>query len=250
MDGGLISKHADSPEDEVRLAHEVAVLRHLEGNPHVPRLNTSDERRIEMDFIDGESFVEWLDFDSDTWTASPRPVEEVLPRLTSYVDAEMSLLADNVLYRDMNLNHLIFTPDRAVLVDLEAAVIKKASDSSWRKDSPRGTWETMAPEEFPLDAVLSERVASYRVAVLAHLALTGRLPFDRHPSKRVVYQRRQSRPPAVYYDLPRPVRKVIGASLQPHPTRRHKNPGSFLAALKQSIEYEQPKQESQKGRDR
>ena len=58
------------------------------------------------------------------WRVVAPPLPQALDRLRRYATLEQALLRAGVLYRDLNLQHLIFTLQSARIVDLEAAEIQ------------------------------------------------------------------------------------------------------------------------------
>lgn len=161
-------------------------------------------------------------------------------RLAEYVEVEMKLLEHGVMYRDLNLEHVFFTSRGARIIDLEASLIGGDLDV-WLLDSlasRRGTWETMALEEFRRPAKLTYRTATYRTAVVAHLVLTGELPFVRKPLRHDTHAWRKQHVPDISPELPKSVRKVFMAALSREPANRHKDPRAFLDALNHSFSYE------------
>ncbi len=218
---------------------ESRVLELLEQSPYVPNIISRQEvdsnTTLEMEYVAGKNGKEWLNL-RDDWSADAQSWEAVAGSLESYIDAESDLLDRGIMYRDLNLEHLIFCDSGARLVDLEAAVIKNPGEPSWLQDDMRGTWETMAPEEFPVQAELTTRTATYRVAVIAHLALSGRLPFERLLLRSDTYAWRKKYPATISRNLPIPTRRVFTSALARKAIHRHVDPQSFLAALAQSYE--------------
>lgn len=225
-----------------RVTHEFTKLNSLQDSPHVPRVlshnDDGDYFEIVMERIEGENAKEWLHLDRE-WNGTPLGWPSAKKRLSHYVVAEMDLLNRGAHYRDLNLEHLIFQDDKAVLIDHEATILSTDEQpNQWPLDSFRGTWETMAPEEFSGRGILTMRTATYRVAVIAHLALTGKLPFQRLPLRREMNEWRQQHPPIISQQLPKTTSKVLTAALARKPTHRHKNPESFMNALGATLDSE------------
>ena len=227
---GAVQKIANSRSDIDRLQREKNNLRRLAQTGLVPQLLRQRPDRLEREYIAGESMEKWLHLD---YMAGWRVVAPLLPqsldRLRRYATLEQTLLRAGVLYRDLNLQHLIFTLQGARIVDLEAAEIQRA-DGLWRVTSRRGTYETMAPEEFTIGSRLTARTASYWFAIVAHLVLAGCLPFRSVPQRWRAYRNRRC-PAAIAPQLPAPVRRVLAASLQCQPARRHSDPARLMQAL-------------------
>lgn len=231
----IIRKRAEGADDALRLRAERDYLSRLATTGHVPRIVATAAQWIDMERVRGQSLKEWLALTPD-WQATIPPLGEALERLEQYVKAEQALLRAGVLYADLNLEHVIFQKDRAIVIDLEASSIRRPGELVWRIMSRRGTSETMAPEEFVRSPVtrLTERTATYRAAVVAHLVLAGYVPFSRERYWRSAYAWRRTHAAQVSWRLPRRVRRVLMAALQRHPARRYKDPVSFMAALKRA----------------
>lgn len=228
----IVRKQIEHVDDLPRLRAERDRLRRLASTGHVPRIIAATPRRIDMEYVQGQSLKKWLSLTGD-WQAITPSLDEALERLAQYVAAEQALLEKGVLYMDLNPEHVIFQRDKAMLIDLEASSIRRHDEPVWRIMSRRGTSEMMAPEEFVRSPAtrLTERTATYRVAVVAHLVLAGYVPFPREHYWRRAYAWRRTHVVPVSPELPGPVRRVLKAALQRHPARRHKNPTSFLHAL-------------------
>jgi serine/threonine protein kinase len=223
-----IVKRAISPRGLVRLRDEQRIYEKLQSCVHIPKVIATTNHSITVERIEAESLQ---DIVGTIYRSNPHAWKEAKPLLNKCIEAETSLLQSGVLYRDLNLQHLLFTDKQAVLIDLEASVVREKDDLFHQNDI-RGTWETMAPEEFMIRAKLSDATATYRVAVVAHLLLTGRLPFCRYSDSRArMHAWRKSHPPIVSQQLPKPVRKVFMAALSRQPEHQYKNPERFLKAL-------------------
>lgn len=226
---GSVYKTAITSHGRKRLRREVANLRRLEQTGLVPRIIAQDASGVELEYIAGQSMADWLQLQPD-WRAASSAAE-VPAHLQAYVVLEMGLLQAGMMYRDLNLQHVVFTSQGARMLDLEAAEYSPQGEK-WRVTSRRGTYETMAPEEFMLGRVLTPRTATYRVAVVMHLALAGQLPFQfSSGSRRKAYQWRRSHPPEISSKLPYAVQRALQAALQPHPARRHKDPARLFDAV-------------------
>ena len=145
---GTVQKIANSRGDIDRLQRKKNNLRRLAQTGLVPQLLRQRPDRLELEYIAGESMEQWLHLDYMAgWRAVAPPLPQALDRLRRYATLEQALLRAGVLYRDLNLQHLIFTLQGVRIVNLEAAEIQQ-TDGLWRVISRRGTYETMAPEEF------------------------------------------------------------------------------------------------------
>ena len=239
IDENTICKESLTQKGNARLARESFALKALDESPYTPKLISHSDNgetvSIKMSMVYGQSAKEWLNFE-DEYDITPISWHKAKKRLLQYAITEMDLLGRNAIYRDMNLAHLIFSEDKASLVDHEATIIN-SGESEWRQDDFTGTWETMAPEEFPEHTVLSSRTATYRFAIFAHLVLAGKLPFarDRH-SRSKAYQWRRTHSPRIDVAFSRPVRKVFMSALSIKKDTRHIDPMSFFLAVEQAYE--------------
>ena len=120
---GTVQKIANSRGDIDRLQREKNNLRRLAQTGLVPQLFRQRPDRLELEYIAGES-MERLHLDYTAgWRAVAPPLPQALDRLRRYATLEQALLRAGVLYRDLNLQPLIFTLQGARIVDLEDAEI-------------------------------------------------------------------------------------------------------------------------------
>jgi len=232
-----IHKHSTGLSGYISLARELKVLEYLKDSPHIPKIvKSKDANRkasIYMEKIQGISLKELLGM-QDGYDTKPLKWSEAKKWLGQYIDAEMDLLHRGALYRDMNLDHVIFSEGKAYLVDLESTIIKNNQDR-WLPSDMRGTWETMAPEEFGGYSELDSRTVTYRAAVIAHVMLTGKLPFERFPySRSTTHHKRLKHPAKIDALLDTKTRRVFMSALARKPTHRYKDPAKFLENLNSS----------------
>ncbi len=229
-----IYKYSTGLSGYISLAYELKVFEHLKDSNHIPKIIKSKDANkkvsIYMEKIKGTSLKELLGMQTE-YDTKPLAWGEAKKWLTRYIDAEMDLLNRGVIYRDMNLDHIIFSDSKAYLIDLESTIIKNDQDK-WHLNDMRGTWETMAPEEFRGYGELSTRTATYRSAVIAHLILTGKLPFESSPhSRSTSHHRRLKHPAKIDPSLSAKTRRVFMSALARKPTHRYKDPARFLENL-------------------
>lgn len=234
-----VTKRSTTKLGYARVSREHASLQALQESAHVPRLLSSSTHNsslsLTLELIHGENAEQWLQLDPE-WHGTPVDWPTAQKRLGQYVPAKMDLLNRGAQYRDLNLEHLIFQNDKAVLVDHEATIINETgSDDKWIQNDTRDTWETMALEEFNGHGVLTKRTATYRSAIIAHLALSGELPFERLSSRSDTHKWRKQHPPKVSSQFTKATRHVFAAALARKPTHRHKDPASFLSALEVTL---------------
>jgi serine/threonine protein kinase len=234
----IIRKYSKTKNGYKRLSRELLVLKELTASLHTPNfIDHKDDglsMSIDMSIINGQSAKEWLKIDAE-YDIKPIVWLVAKKRLKQYIMAEMDLLSRHAMYRDLNLEHLLFSQDMAYLVDHEATIIN-TGETTWNQSDFTGTWETMAPEEFPEHAVLSLRTATYRVAVFCHLALAGKLPFIRYRHSRAQsYASRKKHGPTISVALSRPVQQVFRSALSIKKDHRFKDPLSFFEALERAF---------------
>jgi serine/threonine protein kinase len=231
-------KRSTTDAGQKRMNGELISLELLHTSSHVPQILSKTRSpwiNLTLEFIAGQNAKQWLSLD-DEWNAVPIEWSSAKTKLKAYVTAEMDLLSRGALYRDLNLEHMIFHGDKVVLVDHEATLTNQdGASQEWYLDNRRGTWDTMAPEEFSGRGKLTRRTATYRTAVVAHLVLTGRLPFERRSLRSDTYKWRRQNPPKVSTRLSKSTRRVFSAALSRKPTHRHKDPATFFEALRVSI---------------
>lgn len=228
-----VRKFSSTPLGYARLQNELSIYQSLEGLRSIPKIitvkKTADTIEMTMELIEGQSLKQILDI-KDEYISTPIPWNEAKKLIGNYVAVEMELLAKNALYRDLNLDHLIFGDQKAVLLDLESTIVSHSD--TWLLHDMRGTWETMAPEEFPGYGMLTSQTATYRVAIVAHQILTGQLPFKRFPhSRSSTHTWRKRHVVEVSPLLNDAARRVFKAALARQPERRHKDPARFLEKL-------------------
>lgn len=212
------------------------LLGNFPNTPHIKRENASD-RTLVTEYIVGETFGDAFSVNAE-WQGEAKEWVDARPYLEQYIAAEQGLLRRGFLYRNLSLDHLIFTGEKAVLVDHEETLVRELGEKAWSLDSLRGTWETMAPEEFRGRGKLTHETATYRTATIAHLALSGELPFPRFSSRGESHHWRKGHAPKISHELPRNPRRVLRVGLDVRPERRHANPAQFLKALKSAYEEE------------
>jgi serine/threonine protein kinase len=236
-----VVKYSTSKVGDRRLASELRVYEALEGSPHIPRLinatrpHGTEHASLEIERIYGQTIGENLAI-GPNWKGEAHSWGKSGNALRQYAEAETDFLDRNVLYLDLAMDH-VFIPSylqRAIFIDLECSLIDR-EEGSWRFSSSRETYETMSPEEFLGLGNLTERVATYRTAVMAHLALSGRLPFLRLLPKTGAELARVL-PLQISSDLPEDTAQLFHAALERTPGKRPKSPAVFIEALARTYE--------------
>lgn len=234
LDKECARKDSTTDAGYLRLSKEIRIYEHLKTSPHVAKVLSSKDDGIvaslQIETIKGVSLRQAIDTQA-TGSVAALPWPEANKLLRFYVAAEMDLLQRGALYRDLNFEHLLFNENGVFFIDLEATLLKN-TENEWLLSDTRGTWETMAPEEFSGYGVLTARTATYRVAVIAHLLLAGTLPFEIDGGSRAkTHQWRKNHVPKVSRGFDKKVRKVFMSALSRQTARRHKTPARFLQNL-------------------
>lgn len=237
---GTVRKRSLTQSGRRRLVWESCVLDYLAESPHTPKLIETDHDdesySVTTEYIDGKNLKEVLGVDEE-WQCQSHDWGEVKPILGAIAVAQMDLIQSGCMHRDISLEHVVFRNDNeAVLVDHETTVVCAKEDSFWYFNDQHGTWETMAPEEFRGRGYLNEQAATYRLAVLSHLALTGSLPFPRFPLRHDVHMWRKRHVPRISRELFKPTRQVLRSALDVQPAKRQKNPTALIKALDASYQ--------------
>jgi serine/threonine protein kinase len=241
-----VTKYSNSKSGDIRLAREIQVYMSLEGSIHIPKLieatfaHGTEPASFTIERINGATMGEELGV-GPNWQGQPNAWQNVKPILTQLVAAETDFLEKNVLYRDIAPRHIfhVLMPndlERVVLIDLEGSLIDR-TDGAWRTDEPMNVaYETMAPEEFSRQIELTEATATYHSAVLAHVALAGRLPYPRWLPK--ISARIGRHLPEEYFSkaLPEGAEVVIQKALSRDPEQRQASPDVFLADLAHTLD--------------
>ena len=214
----VVLKYSTTPKGSIRLRSELKVLKALQASPYTPNLIKSTDKdnklTITMDKIFGENIQQV--FSIHEYVLVPVPWSIAHTYIKQYSEAEMDFLSQGYLYRDLNLEHIICNSGKMVLLDLESTILSLDREK-WKLNDTRGTWETMAPEEFLGYGELTARTATYRTAVIAYLLLMGKLPFKRFSDSRSsTYSWRKKYKPMIDTSLSKPVQRVFKSALAIH----------------------------------
>ncbi len=241
VNSSTFRKTAEDAYDLERLQRELDVLAALEGSPFAPGLTgnyvaAQPNGYIDIEFISGQDMAEWISFDSETWTSQALEFGAARERLAQFIAAEMDFIARGVIYRDLNPDHIIFSGEKAVFVDLEASSLRLPG-GQWAPANERCTWETMTPEECRGEP-LSVQSTTYSVAVITYLVLSGQLPFrrsdsDSNPTQ--AYRTRSQNPLIIAGNFTPEQRNVFAAALSEDLTKRPETPQAFFGRLTEAF---------------
>ena len=229
----IVLKYSTTNKGNIRLRRELKVLKALQSSPHTPNLikftDKNNKLTITMDKTLGENIQQL--FSIREYVSKPVPWSIARTYIKQYTDAEIDILNQGYLYRDLNLEHVICNSGKIILLDHESTILSLDREK-WKLNDTRGTWETMAPEEFLGYGELTTRTATYRTAVIAYLLLTGKLPYKRFSNSRSsTYSWRKKYGPIIDASLSKPVQRVFKTALAIKPIHRYKDPRAFFLQL-------------------
>ena len=175
-----VTKHAEAAV----LRPEVSVLSAVDG-AGAPKLyayteSENGEAVLTMERIKGESLSSRINLDRK-WRSTPLSEDDSKSISLGLIDALQKISNAGYLYRDMNLDHVIIEDGDAEgisvkLLDLESSLLKDEQGRAVMHDQ-RGTWETMAPEEFKEEGVMTEASLVYMVGTVLSQLLLGKNQF-------------------------------------------------------------------------
>lgn len=229
----VVIKRGDS-----NLHREEAVLRavNYEGIPDfIGYFAENGQAVLVMQQIPGVSLSQYIELD-DNWQSRELPIKEVIRIVDGLAQCFEALHKVGYLYRDLNLAHVIVSETRIGLIDHEWCV-KLDISGSGRVDSQAGTWETMAPEEFGMDNIITRTSNTYTLGTVL-LQLTAREdPFFVSPEEIPHSGSQRQRAKELHQELPSirtgnsEIDRVLYQALQPEPSKRYKSVTEFREAL-------------------
>lgn len=234
----VVLKYSTTNKGIIRLRRELNILKALQDSPHSPNLIESTDIGNKLTITMGKIFGENIQqlFSIREYVLRPVPWSTALAYMKQYTDAEMNFLMQGYLYRDLNLEHMIFNSGKMILLDLESTILS-LDGQKWKLNDTRGTWETMAPEEFLGYGDLTARTATYRSAVIAYLLLMGKLPYKRFShSRSSTYSWRKKYSPLIDTSLSKPVQRVFKSALAIKHVHRYKDPQAFFLQLTKAFD--------------
>jgi serine/threonine protein kinase len=237
----VIIKHGEKD----RLAYEHAVLS-AANTPGIPKVlsfraaipELGGLSRLVMERLPGIGLDKFLNLDK-MWKSRPLDISSAV-KITQGIAESLQALGDaGYLYKDLSLSHIIVDKQdndfKVGLVDVESS-LKKNAQGKASPSTNRGTWETMAPEEFALHE-MSEASSVYSVGVvLAQLVLgrniykpEGAIP-DADSELQAVRELHSKLP--VLSDISDPsLRVALERALDPKPEHRFQTLQDFVEAL-------------------
>lgn len=223
---------------------EVSVLSHADssGIPKVIQHQCGENGGLDtivMERLKGVGLNTFIQMDGE-WRSKPQPLGTAVSITSQLARRFRSLSRAGYVYRDLNLSHIMVDGKpgdelKVGLLDFEACV-KKGADGSAVVDSERGTWETMAPEEFTVGNRVSDATAVYALGTILIQLVSGSCPFRVGKEVPVNMQRDFARflhERGVPY-LPfegTPMHDVLNRSLAPNPRDRYQSITEFKEAV-------------------
>jgi serine/threonine-protein kinase len=186
-----------------------------------------------MELLDGKPFDEFL---HEKGRLSP---ETALPLLRAVARALDAAHAHGIVHRDLKPENVFLVFDEDGLVRpklLDFGIAKLLGDSTrenTRTGAPLGTPSYMSPEQChgqPVDV----RTDVYSLGVMAHLVLTGELPFEGDSVMNILVKHLSEPPPRMSErcpELPPALDAPVLHMLEKDPARRPASAGSAVEAL-------------------
>jgi serine/threonine protein kinase len=233
---------------EEELGHEREVLAAID-HPGIPRLVNYAERqealaglsRLTMERLPGRSMQDILEVD-ERWRSKSMDSEAAVAITTGLAECFKAVSDAGYVYRDLSPAHVIVEQDedgyKVGLIDLDASERKGDDGIARIEDSAvqRGTWETMAPEEFGQDCQVDERSSVYSLSCMLSQMLTGEssfhVPFelsDDVETRRRFTEFLHERSPSV--QIEGKLGEVLRTGLDPDPAKRYQTIDAFQEAL-------------------
>lgn len=241
----LIVKHGD--KQSLQYEHEILSSVNHRG---IPRVTTYAEdvevigglTRMSMEQLPGRSLDKTLAMTPD-WRNVPVDRTKAI-RIGIGLVGDLQALSDaGYLYRDLSLSHVIVNESGGRvdvgLVDVESC-LKKDKRGNATIEQPRGTWETMSPEEYEPGSVMSEASNVYSAASLVLQMVEGRSPYHvpggsaKDVDEEFAMSRRTHE---VVPDIKTTGRlgDVLRKALDPSPDKRYESLADFRDALRSAL---------------
>jgi serine/threonine protein kinase len=242
----VIVKHGD----KASLKQEYDVLKNVDhkGIPSVTSYSEDVEvigglTRVAMEQLPGKSLDKTLSLTRE-WKNLPLRQDKAI-RIGLGLASNFKALSDaGYLYRDLSPSHVIVDEKdggriSVGLVDVESC-LKKTRDGTAMVTQPRGTWETMSPEEFDAGNVMTESSNVYSAACLILQMVAGETPFhipagtlDDTDQEFAMSRSLHAQHPDI------PVSGMLGGvlkkALDPNPKKRYDSLESFSEALRSAL---------------
>lgn len=227
-------RHANLDDAIVRLRAEALPLAEVR-HPHLVRL-------FDAGVTEARCYLILEALDPEPWSAriqrAPRDPGRVVEVISQVAEALEALHRAGWVHGDVKAENILFNADdRAVLTDLglaqSATVVRNARGVCC------GTPAYMAPELIlGAERPDGRAVDQYALAVTAHLALTGELPFARSNSYATLFAHAQSPVPAASAANPAlaPFDLVLRQAMAKDPGARFASVGELARALREALD--------------
>ena len=231
------------------IAAEYRVLRAVHG-PGIPKVLGYEEEgstaSLAMEKLPGVGLDTFIGLERG-WRSRPLHSTDAVEIVGQLAERFKSVSRGGYLYRDLNLAHVVVDEGsrgdfQVGLLDYELCVPKRGDVA--RIDTTKGTWETMAPEEFRRGSTMTEASNVYSLGVVLVQLTTGRNPFfvsgelapDEEQGKGLTeFLHRRGLTFSPFEGSP--MGDVISRSLAPNPEDRFQTLDEFQDALQAVVEY-------------
>ena len=244
----VIVKQGDATE--LAREHKILSVVDYRGIPKVLSFSENEAgigglSRLAMEKMPGESMKSLLKVDKE-WKSNKLSEKEAVAIADGLASCFSALNDSGYIYRDLNLDHILLDKQddayAVSLIDVEGSG-KKDEAGNAIVGNPmvdRGTWETMAPEEFHEGARLNESGSVFSVATVLYQMLIGESPYrvpDELSNDLKTLQRFSAfvheRPVVVPYEGK--LGEVMRVALNPDPAKRYQTLSDFRQALANAL---------------
>jgi len=206
------------------------VIGYLENEIHIGGLT-----RLSIEKMKGKNFAEYANLDGK-WKSRPLD-SKIAASITVGLTRCFEAVSDGgYLYRDLNPAHIMIHGTSVGLIDLEASA-RKDEDGKARMTDPRGTWETMSPEEFEMGGTITEASNVYSLGCMLYQMVAGNNPFSGHtgPTADEAFAQAKALHEKKYpAPIEGPLGEVITKALHPDPNKRYATLQAFRRAVQQA----------------
>ncbi len=229
----LGSNHAASVEGRERFRREALIISRADHAHIVPCYDfvcQGNGAVAVTRYIPGDSLADRL-------TGVPLDPEALLAILVPIADALAHVHRRGIVHRDVKPANILLREgdDRPFLIDFGIATLSSSDYSRWEATQRLGTPEFMSPEQALGAWDADHRSDIYSLGLVAHLGLTGELPFRGNPLA-LAAQRAALDVPPLRRRVPPALKKfaaIVDRCLARDPRRRWRGAGELSRALAQ-----------------
>lgn len=200
-----------------RLRREAEVLRQV-AHPHIVPLievvESGDDVVLVMPYLAGGTLAERVHHHG------PLPPDHVRYLAHCLLSALAAAHRAGIVHRDLKPANVLFDLDgRPYLADFGVAALSDATSGLTVAGMAIGTPEYMAPEQARAEAV-GAPADVYALGATLLFAATGNPPYGRGDPRVVLHRAAAGKPVPVPSSIPRDLRNLLGALLDPKPAKR------------------------------